>query len=92
MTQNEPQKYRLKPRQESFEVVDGPFEGRKFEKDKVYTEIPPQEKHRFERVPERKVRAAPEEKTLKASPQPAEKAPAKAPEKAPEQDKGGKKS
>ena len=40
-------KWILKPGQESFEVVDGDFAGRKFVSGKVYSEIPEQEKKRF---------------------------------------------
>lgn len=43
-------KYKLKQKFEAFEVVDGPLDGRKFEHGRVYEEIPPQEKHKFEEV------------------------------------------
>jgi hypothetical protein len=43
-------KYRLKPGVPEFDVVDGEYKGRKFRRGKVYTEIPPEEKHRFEPV------------------------------------------
>lgn len=42
--------YRLKPGQESFEVVDGPYANKKFKKGQVYTDIPPHELKRFEEV------------------------------------------
>jgi len=46
------EKYRLKRGQESFQVVDGPLAGRKFERGKEYREdeIPPEEEQRFEAV------------------------------------------
>lgn len=45
--------YRLKKGVENFQVVDGEFAGRKFEKGKSYKEeqVPPQEKKKFEKVP-----------------------------------------
>jgi len=45
--------YRLKPGQESFEVVDGPGAGLKFLRGKVYESktIPKTETWRFEKVP-----------------------------------------
>lgn len=47
--------YKLKKGIESFQVVDGAFAGRKFAKDKEYSdaEIPPEEKHKFEKVKKR---------------------------------------
>lgn len=42
--------YRLLPNEEAFQVVDGPFAGKKFEKRKLYTEIPPEEARRFSQV------------------------------------------
>ena len=42
--------YKLKPGVESFEVVDGPFAGKKFLRGKVYEKIPPEEKKKFEQV------------------------------------------
>ncbi|MBW1777099.1 MAG: hypothetical protein JRJ54_05825 [Deltaproteobacteria bacterium] len=42
--------YRLKPGVESFDVVDGPFAGRQFVKGLSYTQIPPEEKHKFEEI------------------------------------------
>jgi len=42
--------YQLKKGAEEFRVVDGPFAGRKFERGKVYAEIPAGEAERFERV------------------------------------------
>lgn len=42
--------YRLKPGVESFDVVDGPYAGRRFVRGLTYTDIPPEEKHKFEEV------------------------------------------
>ncbi len=42
--------YRLKDTVPEFEVVDGPLAGRIFRHGETYTEIPPQEKTRFEKV------------------------------------------
>lgn len=39
--------YCLKPGQESFEIVDGPFVGKKFEKGVVYETIPEHESSKF---------------------------------------------
>lgn len=44
-------KYQLKKGQESFEVVDGEFAGRKFLRGKIYEKIPPREKEKFEKIP-----------------------------------------
>jgi hypothetical protein len=41
---------KLKKGQESFTVMDGPYEGKTFEKDVEYDEVPENEKHRFESV------------------------------------------
>lgn len=43
-------KYRLKPGQESIEVVDGPHAGRVYLKGRIYTDIPEAEARRFEEV------------------------------------------
>lgn len=49
--------HKLKPNQPDFECVDGLFAGRKFRAGQTYTEIPENEKHRFEKIPEgRKVK------------------------------------
>ncbi|MDN3515366.1 MAG: hypothetical protein NG747_13340 [Candidatus Brocadia sp.] len=40
--------YRLKPNTPDFEVVDGPFAGRKYKAGKVYAEIPAEDRHRFD--------------------------------------------
>ncbi|TAN40794.1 MAG: hypothetical protein EPN22_16995 [Nitrospirae bacterium] len=47
--------YRLRSGIENFQVVDGPFKGRRYEKGKNYdaAEIPPQEKNKFEAVKEK---------------------------------------
>ncbi|MFH2011681.1 MAG: hypothetical protein ABIJ37_03100 [Pseudomonadota bacterium] len=42
--------YRLKKNVAAFEVVDGPFAGRKYLHGKTYSEIPSQEKEKFEKV------------------------------------------
>jgi hypothetical protein len=42
--------YQLKKGVESFEVVDGPFAGKKFLRGKTYKDIPPEEKHKFEKI------------------------------------------
>lgn len=44
--------YTLKPNQSPFEVVDGPLAGRKYVRGPNYTEIPQNEAHRFQVVPE----------------------------------------
>ncbi len=43
--------YRLKPTQAEFEMVDGPFAGRKFKQGESYKDIPPDYADRFESVP-----------------------------------------
>jgi len=45
--------YRLKPGQDSFDVVDGPLAGARFTREWAYTadEIPKNERHRFEVIP-----------------------------------------
>ena len=42
--------YILKPGQERFQVVDGPFENRSFLPGVIYSEIPPEEAHKFDDV------------------------------------------
>lgn len=42
--------YRIKPGQPAFEIVDGPFAGRKFIIGQIYHEIPQDEAHRFEKI------------------------------------------
>ena len=42
--------FKLKTGIETFEVVDGPFAGRRFERGKEYAEIPPEEKHKFKEI------------------------------------------
>ena len=49
--------YKLKKGIESFQVVDGPFAGRKFEKGKEYAEIPPDEAAKFEKIKPPKTKA-----------------------------------
>ena len=43
---------RLKKGQENIQVVDGLFAGKKFVRGQEYEDIPPEEKRRFEKVPE----------------------------------------
>ena len=43
--------YRLKKGIEKFQVVDGPFAGRKFEAGKAYDEIPAGKAKKFEKIP-----------------------------------------
>jgi len=40
--------YKLKPTEPPFEIVDGLFAGRKYDRKGIYTEIPPQYADRFE--------------------------------------------
>ena len=42
--------YILKKGVETFEVVDGPFAGRKYKPGVQYQEVPPQEKKKFEEL------------------------------------------
>jgi hypothetical protein len=42
--------YKLKANAADFEVVDGPFAGRKFVAGQIYTEIPASERAQFEPV------------------------------------------
>lgn len=69
--------YKIKKGFDSFEVVDGIFAGKKYERDKVYDDIPPNEKHKFEEVaakadgagvrptvPDKAVSAAPDKKPV----------------------------
>lgn len=42
--------YKLKKGIENFDVVDGAFAGRKFVRGKVYGEVPPEEKGKFEKI------------------------------------------
>lgn len=43
--------YRLKNGQETFEIVDGPDAGKRFERGRTYDAVPGAEKHRFELAP-----------------------------------------
>jgi len=49
--------YKLKKGFENFQVVDGPFAGRKFEKGKEYDEVPPDEAKKFEKIRPPKTKA-----------------------------------
>lgn len=42
--------YKLKPNAADFEVVDGPFAGRKYKDGQVYSEIPPEERLKFDEL------------------------------------------
>ena len=42
--------YRLKPGQETIDIVDGDHAGKRFERGKTYSDIPGNEKHRFEKI------------------------------------------
>ena len=42
--------YKLKKGIENFQVVDGAFAGRKFVRGKVYGEVPPEEKKKFDEI------------------------------------------
>lgn len=42
--------FTLKKTEPDFEMVDGPFAGRKFRAGESYAEVPPAEKRRFEAV------------------------------------------
>ena len=42
--------YKLKKGIENFDVVDGAFAGRKFVRGKVYGEVPPEEKKKFDEI------------------------------------------
>ena len=39
--------YELKPNVPDFEVVDGPFAGRKYKAGETYKEVPKEEAHKF---------------------------------------------
>ena len=68
--------YQLKKGQESFDVVDGEFAGRKYVKGKVYDAVPPNEKHKFEKIPvEQAFRPAINQQAEKPAPQEVEKKP-----------------
>lgn len=44
--------YKLKTGVQSFTVVDGEFAGKRYDPGIIYSEIPPQEKSKFEKIPE----------------------------------------
>ena len=54
--------YKLKPSQHGFEIVDGPYTGRKYLPDQVYAEIPPGHEDRFERADKASVTQMPTSK------------------------------
>lgn len=47
-------KYKLKKGQENFTPMSGSFEGKKFKRGETYGEIPPEERRRFEKIPDPK--------------------------------------
>jgi len=59
--------YRLKRGQENIQIMSGPFAGKKFIRGVEYSEIPTEEKGRFERVPEPKKLQDPRTATEKAT-------------------------
>jgi hypothetical protein len=54
--------YRLKTGQQDFEMVDGPFEGRKYVRGAVYDTVPPGEEWRFDGIDADMAPAGPEQK------------------------------
>lgn len=58
--------YRLKPGQESFQIVDGPDAGRTFERGKMYGQAPAGYENRFERLKVEVVPAAEPKTTTKS--------------------------
>ena len=42
--------YKLKPTVPDFEVVDGPFAGRKYKAGDAYKAVPPEEAHKFTEI------------------------------------------
>ena len=48
--------YKLRKGIENFQVVDGAFAGRKFVRGKVYGEVPPEEKRKFEKLETRNLK------------------------------------
>ena len=59
-------KYRLKPGKENFDMVDGPFAGKRYRQGKIYQkeDIPETEMHKFEEAQSSKLKA--ESSKLKA--------------------------
>jgi len=49
--------YKLKKGIENFDVVDGPFAGRKFVRGKVYGKVPSEEKQKFDEIREQRSEA-----------------------------------
>lgn len=51
----------LKPGQEAFRVVDGPYAGRLYQPGQSYIDIPPEEAHRFDEAvtPAKRAKAEP---------------------------------
>jgi len=44
--------YKIKETSPDFRVVDGPYAGRLYASGQLYEDIPPQEAHRFDQVPD----------------------------------------
>jgi hypothetical protein len=81
--------YRLKTGIPDFEVVDGKFAGRKYQRGKLYAEVPPEESKKFERVDEPKQKTGTEIGTGTGTA--AQKTDAKTQPPAPDPKEGGKK-
>lgn len=56
----------LKPGQAPFEMVDGPLAGKRYERGKVYAEIPTEHADRFAAVPEAAANKTTQPETKKA--------------------------
>jgi len=51
--------YKLKPNAPEFDVVDGPFAGKKYRHGEIYPDVPPGDKGRFEAVGAKSLSPAP---------------------------------
>jgi hypothetical protein len=60
--------YQLKKGQETFQAMDGPFAYHTFKKGVIYEDVPPEEKHRFEKMGTPKTKAVPSPKTAAIKP------------------------
>lgn len=60
--------YQLKPGQERFRMVDGPFANREYVPGCIYTEIPPEEAGRFAEIIPADLPAPPAGKSTKSKP------------------------
>lgn len=56
--------YKLKPNVPDFEVVDGPFAGRKYTAGETYKEVPENENHKFVEIGDAVKDKNPKSKTL----------------------------